>query len=319
VTPADDPALAVDLAGLRLRNPVILASGTAGYLDEMSEALDLSRVGALVTKSITPEPREGNPTWRVVETRAGMLNAVGLANIGLEAFVAQVGPRLREVPAPVIGSAAGFSIEDYTAVATEMGRLAPLAAVELNVSCPNVHKGCEFGSDPAALRELVAAVRPLLRGKPLLVKLSPIPVGTEGHTMVDIARAAIAGGAQALCIANTTPAMAIDVHTRRPRLANTTGGLSGPAVHPVAVKLVHDVYRAVAREAGVPIVGVGGVLTWEDAAEFILAGASAVEMGTALFVDPRSPRRVAEGLSRWVSEQQKPGIGSLVGALELSH
>lgn len=311
-----DPALAVDLAGLRLRNPVILAAGTAGYLDEMAEVLDLSRVGALVTKSITPEPREGNPTWRVVETRAGMLNAVGLANIGLEAFVEQVGPRLREVPTAVIGSAAGFSVEDYTAVVTEMGKLAPLAAVELNVSCPNVHKGCEFGSDPAALRELVAAVRPVLRGKPLFVKLSPVPVGTEGHTMADIARAAIAGGAQALCIANTIPAMAIDPATRRPRLANTTGGLSGPAVHPVAVKLVHDVYRAAAREAGIPIVGIGGVLTWEDAAEFILAGAAAVEMGTALFIDPKSPERVVAGLARWVHQQGRPSIAALTGALE---
>jgi dihydroorotate dehydrogenase (NAD+) catalytic subunit len=262
VSYADDPALAVEVAGVRLRNPVILASGTAGYLDEMAGALDLSRVGAVVTKSITLHPREGNPTWRILETRAGMLNAIGLANIGIEAFIRDIGPRVRSAPTAVIGSVAGFSIEEYAAVASEMGRIPGLAAVELNVSCPNVHGGCEFGSDPAALRELIAAVKPVLAGKkPLFVKLSPIPVGTAGHTMVDIARAAIAGGAQALCIANTIPAMAIDVHTRRPRLANITGGLSGPPVHPIALKLVHDVYRAVAREAGIPIVGIGGVLT----------------------------------------------------------
>ena len=313
--PRDDPALTTEIAGLRLRNPVILAAGTAGYLDEMAEVLDLSRVGALVTKSITREPREGNPTWRILETRSGMLNAIGLANIGVEAFVRDVAPRLGTAKATVIGSIAGFSIEDYTAVATEFGRIGALAAVELNVSCPNVHGGCEFGADPAALRELLAAVRPALSGKPLFVKLSPIPVGTRGHAMPDIARAAIESGADALCLTNTIPAMGIDVITRKPRLANTTGGLSGPAVHPVAVKLVHDVYRAVAKEARIPLIGIGGVMNWEDAAEFILAGAAAIEMGTALFADPRAPERVATGLARWVRDHNRHSIGDLVGDL----
>jgi dihydroorotate dehydrogenase (NAD+) catalytic subunit len=316
VTPADDPALTTDLCGIRLRNPVILAAGTAGYLDEMSDALDLSRVGAIVTKSITRDPREGNPTWRILETHSGMLNAIGLANVGLDAFIEKIAPAIASAPTTVFGSVAGFSVEDYETVVSEMGRVRGIAAIELNVSCPNVHGGCEFGSDPGALRELIGAARLKLPGKPLFVKLSPIPVATQGHTMVDIAAAAIEAGASALCIANTIPAMAIDPRTRRPRLANTTGGLSGPAVHPVAVKLVYDVYRAIAREAGIPLIGIGGVLTWEDAAEFILAGATAIEMGTALFADPRSPERVASGLAQWTRDQRRKNIRELIGALE---
>jgi dihydroorotate dehydrogenase (NAD+) catalytic subunit len=314
----DEPSLAVEVAGVRLRNPVILASGTAGFSDELSDVLDLSRVGAVVTKSITPLPREGNPTWRIIEAshHAGMLNAIGLANPGIDAFVRDIAPRLAQAPTTVIGSAAGFSVEDYTAVCAQFARIPALAAVELNVSCPNVHGGCEFGADPGALRQLVAGVKPVLEGRPLWVKLSPVPVGTKGHSMVDIAAAAVEGGADALCISNTIPAMAIDPRTRRARLANTTGGLSGPGVHPVAVKLVHDVYRALVRERGVPIIGIGGVMDWEDAAEFILAGATAVEVGAALFADPRAPLKIVRGLGQWVRDQRRRSIGELVGALE---
>ena len=312
---ASPPLLEVELAGLRLRNPVILAAGTAGYVDEMAGVLDLSRIGAVVSKSITAQPREGNPTWRILETRGGMLNAIGLANVGVEAFVRDYGARIAAAPAPVIGSIAGFSVEDYATVARAFASLEGMAAVEINVSCPNVHGGCEFGADPRELKGLLGAVKPALGGKPMWVKLSPIAVATPGGSMVDIARAAVEGGADVLCISNTTPAMMIDVETRRPRLANVTGGLSGPAVHPMAVKLVHDVYRKFAQGAGVPIVGIGGVLSWEDAAEFVLAGASAVEMGTAVFADPRSPRRVVEGLERWVRRQGARTIGELVGGL----
>ncbi len=311
--------LAITLAGINLRNPVMLAAGTAGYLDEMADALDLSRVGALVTKSITVLPREGNETWRILDSRAGMLNAIGLANVGLDHFMEHMAPRIASIPTTVIGSVAGFSVDDYVRVAAQMDEMEALAGVELNVSCPNVRGATEFGSDPGAIRELVSAVRAVVGRKPLFVKLSPI---ASGHpTMVEVARAAInpgAGGrgADALCVANTVPGMAIDVHTRRPRLANTTGGLSGPAVHPIALKLVHDVYRGVARDEGVPIVGIGGVMTWEDAAEFILAGASAVQMGTALFADPRSPLKVVRGLERWALRQGRP-LEQLVGAVEL--
>lgn len=320
-----DAILATDLAGVLLRTPVILAAGTCGSLDEMGDVLDLARVGALVTKSVTPLPREGNHTWRILECRAGMLNAIGLANGGLDHFLEHLAPRVASVPTRVIGSAAGFSIEDYVMVAAHLDEVEALAAIELNVSCPNVRGGVEFGLDPAALRELVAAVRPVVARHPLFVKLSPIAAGNP--SMVEVARAAIdpggrgpggrRPGADALVIANTVPAMAIDVRTRRPRLAHVTGGLSGPAIHPVAVRLVHDVHRGVAKDAGVPIVGVGGVMTWRDAAEFILAGAAAVQMGTALFADPRSPIKVARGLARWTRRQGAASIGAMVGGVRL--
>jgi len=320
-----DTMLATDLAGLRLRNPVMLAAGTAGTLDEMGDVLDLSRVGAVVTKSVTARARDGNATWRILECKAGMLNAIGLANVGLEAFEAHVAPRIAGVPTAVVGSVAGFSIEDYVRVAGAMGEVEGIAAVELNVSCPNVREGTEFGADPRLLRELVGAVRGALPRTRLFVKLSPVAIGTP-HGIADLARAAIDAGAQpggpngrpgadALTIANTVPAMAIDVATRRPRLANMTGGLSGPAVHPIAVKLVYDAYRLVCRETGTPIIGCGGVQAWEDAAELILAGASAVQMGTALFVDPRSALRVVRGLERWVRRQSAGSIEELVGAV----
>lgn len=325
---SSDPILATSIAGLPLRSPVILAAGTAGYLDEMSEVLDLSRIGAVVTKSITAEPREGNATWRIIEARAGggMLNAIGLANVGLDHFLEHFAPRLASAPTTVIGSIAGFSIDGYVRVAAAMNEIEALPAVELNVSCPNVHGGVEFGVDPAALRDLIRETRRALTRTRLLVKLSPIAVGNP--SIIEIARAAIdpggepAGpssrpGADALCLANTVPAMAIDPETRRPRLANVTGGLSGPAIHPIAVRLVHEVYRKVARDTQTPIIGIGGVLRWEDAAEFILAGASAFEMGTALFVDPRSPHRVTRGLERWMARQGVAGVSELVGAVKL--
>ena len=325
------PSLSTSLAGLALRNPVLLAAGTAGYLDEMSDALDLSRVGGVVSKSITALPREGNETWRVIETRAGMLNAIGLANVGIERFARDFAPRVASAPTAVIGSIAGFSIDDYVRVAAAMDEIDALGAVEVNVSCPNVHGGTEFGADPKSLRELVAALRPILSRTRMFVKLSPVVTGPL--PIAELVRAAIepngtqgsggtpAGpnsrpGADAVCLANTTPAMAIDVRTRRPRLANITGGLSGPAVHAPAVKLVYDAYRLVGKPTGTPLVGIGGVMTWEDAAEFILAGASAVEMGTALFADPRSPLKVVHGLERWVREQNAANIAELVGAVQ---
>lgn len=320
-------SLETNLAGLLLRNPVLMAAGTCGYLDEMADALDLSKVAGLVTKSITPLPRDGNPTWRIIETRGGMMNAIGLANVGVEAFARDFGARVKDVPCAVIGSIAGFSVDDYVAVAAAMDRIDGFEAVELNVSCPNVKHGTEFGTDEKLLRELVGAVRGVLTRTRLFVKLSPVAVGQPG--IVALARAAIEGvggiaagpnsrpGADAICLANTTPAMAIDVRTRLPRLANVTGGLSGPAVHQVAVKLVHDAYRGVARATSTPIIGIGGVMGWEDAAELILAGASAVQMGTALFVDPRAPLKVIRGLSTWVRDQRAASIGELVGTVRL--
>jgi dihydroorotate dehydrogenase (NAD+) catalytic subunit len=311
--PAPDPRLSIDLSGLRLRTPVLLAAGTAGYADEMSDAIDLSGVGAVITKSITREPREGNPTWRILPAKAGMLNAIGLANPGIDRFLTEVVPRIRRVPTTVIGSIAGNAIEDYAHVAAAMDGVDVLPAVELNVSCPNVHGGTEFGVDPAALRSLVREVRAVLTRTKLFVKLSPVAVGHPG--IVELATAAVDAGADGLTIANTIPAMAIDVRTRRPVLANVTGGLSGPAVHPVAVRLVYMVHQALPRT---PIVAVGGVMDWDDAAEFILAGATGVQMGTALFADPSSTKRITNKLLRWLDAQGARTVNDLVGAIDLS-
>ena len=315
MTPAPD--LSVKMGDLNLASPVLLAAGTAGTLDEMGEVLDLQDVGAVVTKSITAEPRAGNETWRILESQVGMLNAIGLANPGVDAFCSNEVPRIEAMPTKVIASIAGTSIDDYALVAGQFSKCAALLpALELNVSCPNVHGGTEFGADPQALTELVEAVRARAPEQLLIVKLSPITVGTP-HSIVDIARAAISAGAGALTIANTIPAMEIDVETCMPRLSNVTGGLSGPAVHPVALKLVHDVYRGVAREAGIPILGVGGEQPWRSAASFVLSVASAVQIGSGSFVNPNTARRVRRGLGRWVARQGEASIGALVGALKL--
>lgn len=317
--------LACEVGGIKARNPVFLAAGTCGYLDEMADVLDLSRIGGLVMKSITPQPREGNPTWRIIESRAGMLNAIGLANVGLDHFLEHIAPRIPSIPCAIVASIAGFSIADYIRTASAVDEVPGLAAVELNVSCPNVRDGLEFGSDPRLLRELIGAVRGCITRVPLWVKLTPIAAGAPGSTMLDMARAAIEGvgraspgrpGADALCLCNTFPAMAIDVRTRRPRLANNTGGLSGPAIHPIVVKIIHDIHRGIAREHAVPIIGIGGVLAWQDAAEFILAGAAGIQIGTSLFADPATPLRVARGLDRWVMRQGKASINELVGTVE---
>lgn len=282
----------------------------------MGEMLDLSRIGAVTTKSVTRLPREGNPTWRIIEHRAGMLNAIGLANPGFEQFEQHVLPRAAKVPTTVIGSVAGFSIDDYVVVAAMFDEWHDrgIRAVEINVSCPNVHTGTEFEHSPAMLGELLSAVRPVVKRVPLILKLSP-----STREIVPLAKMAVSDAhrVDAMTISNTIPGMAVDVMTRKPRLANVTGGFSGPGLHPVAVRLVHEVYRKVAKDAGVPLIGAGGVLTWKDAAEFILVGASAVQMGTALFADPRSPLKVAKGLAKWVRSQGCSGIGELVGTVRL--
>ena len=314
--------LSTNLAGLELRNPVLLAAGTAGVLDESAEVMDLSAVGGLVTKSITPEPREGNQPWRVAPLPVGMLNAVGLANPGVEAFASEIAPRAGRVPTTVIGSVAGFSIDDYVSVCAAMEAAEHIPAVELNVSCPNVHGGVEFGADPNELSNLIRAVRPVLATTRLFVKLPPLIIGRP--SIVDAARAVIepggepAGpnarpGADAITIANTIPATAIDVTSDEPLLGAGAGGLSGPAVHPIAVKLVRDAYTGIARDTRTPIIGVGGVLMWADAAEFLLAGATAVQIGTGLLADPRIPIKVVLGLTKWADSRGFSAVSEAVG------
>ncbi|MEX0885158.1 MAG: dihydroorotate dehydrogenase [Phycisphaeraceae bacterium] len=308
--------LAVDLAGLRLANPLMTASGTCGYADEYADFVDLARLGAFVTKSITPEPRKGNAPQRIVETRAGMLNAIGLANVGHEAFVRDKLPRLaalRDRGPRIIVNVAGHSIDEYVRVAGDVAGRDMVDAVELNVSCPNVKDGLTFGTSPALLREVVGEVAGAVRGHAkLVVKLSP-NVGDITAT----ARAAVEAGADVLSLINTYTAMAVDVNTRRPRIANGTGGLSGPAIRPLAVHLTSRVYREVAREANVPIIGMGGIQQWQDAAEFLLAGATGLAVGTALFVDPATPVRVIEGVEKWLEQQGVTALRDVIGTLEL--
>ena len=313
--PTTPTILGTTLAGIALRNPVILAAGTCGVMTEMADVLDLSQIGALTTKSITPQPREGNGTWRILPAgAAGMLNAIGLANPGLDAFLEHYAPKAAGLPCPVIASVAGFSIDDYASCAAELDEFAGrnIPAIELNVSCPNVKTGVEFGSSAASIRDLLAVVRPLVTRCKLFVKLGPLT-----PELPLVALAAAGAGADALTLGNTIPAMAIDVHTRRPKLANVTGGLSGPGLHPVAVRHVYEVYKKVTRETGIPLIGLGGVLAWEDAAEFLLAGATAVGIGTGLYADPRIPLTVIRGLEKWTRAQGVANISELTGAIRL--
>ncbi len=301
------PDLAVELAGLRLRNPVVCASGPLGHGREVAQTYDLKAFGAFVTKSITLEPREGNPRPHVVRTDAGWLNSVGLRNPGLAAFLTKDLPFLRTLGIPIVASTAGHSVEEYRTLAQWLSEEEGVAAVELNVSCPNVDDGLTFGADPARLTRLVASVRETTV-LPLWVKLAP-----NVTDPVPLARAAVEAGADVLVVANTVPGMAIDVRTRRPKLGGVTGGLSGPALRPVAVRMVWEISRAV----GVPVVGVGGVATGEHAVEFLLAGAHAVGVASALLEDPQAHLRILDGLRAYLSANRIPSVRSLVGALEL--
>lgn len=318
----------INVAGIELEAPVILAAGTAGIINEMADVLDLSPaggVGAVVTKSITPQPREGNQTWRILPAGpSAMINAIGLANPGLDAFLEHSLGKAKGMRTKVFVSVAGFSVEDYRTVASNVDawvgdRGGPAAAnvhaIELNVSCPNVRTGTEFGGSPELIVELLEAVRPHVRRCKLFVKLSPM-VGTS--ELISIARSAVSAGADGLTLCNTVPAMLIDVRSRRPRLANITGGLSGPAVHPIVTRHIYDVYRRVTGQMGRPILGLGGVCNWEDAAEFVLAGASAVQVGTMLFADAGAPKRIARGLAKWQQAQGASSLADLVGKVDLS-
>ena len=305
------PDLSTTLASLHLAQPTLTCSGTCGYATEYADFMDFSQLGAFVTKSITRYERAGNEPQRVVETRAGMLNAIGLANVGLDRFLAEKLPVIRTMPCPVIVNVAGHSTDDYVETCAAMDGLAEIAGVELNVSCPNVKDGLTFGTDPKRLQQLVKEVKRVLPHKPLIVKLSP-----NVEDIVLTARGAIEGGADVLSLVNTFTAMAVDIWKKRPRLANVTGGLSGPAIKPIALHLVSRVYRNIAKSTGTPIIGMGGVQFWQDAVEFILAGASAVSIGTALFVDPATPNKIATGLNEYLLKTGIDRLSDLVGTLQ---
>ena len=305
--------ISVDFAGLKLSNPVFTVSGTCGYADELGDFMDVNCLGGFITKSITLKPRKGNATPRIVETDSGMLNAIGLANVGLEKFIDEKLPVLEKFSPAVFVNVAGETIEEYVAVTERLSSAGAIAGFELNISCPNVAKGgISFGRDPEQVMEITAAVKKTAGDKVLMVKLSPnvTDIGV-------IARAAVDAGADALSLVNTFTAMVIDIETRKPVLANRTGGLSGPAIKPIAVYLVNKVYNDVAKERGVPILGLGGIRTASDAIEFILAGASAVGIGTANFIEPDCAAKIIEGIEKYCTAHNVSHINELVGSLEV--
>lgn len=304
--------ISVDFAGLKLANPVFVASGTCGYADELADFTDLNQLGGFITKSITLKPRKGNPTPRIVETDSGMLNAIGLANIGVDKFIEEKLPILTQMQPAVFVNVVGETIDEYAAVVEQLATAQAIAGFELNISCPNVAKGgIGFGTDPAQVAEITSAVKKAAAQKPLMVKLSPAVTDISV-----IARAAVEAGADALSLVNTFTAMVIDIETARAVLANKTGGLSGPAIKPIAVYLVNKVYNEVAKDCGIPILGLGGIRTASDAIEFIIAGASAVGVGTANFIEPGCAVKIAEGVKKYCVRKKIKNIKELTGSLK---
>ena len=278
-------------SGLRLKNPIIAASGTFGYGVEFAGPVDLNRLGGIVVKGLSAQPMAGAPTPRLCETASGMLNAVGLQNIGVRAFIAEKLPALRRYDTAIIANVFGHSVEEYVEVITQLEDAEGVAAYELNISCPNVKKGgVEFGRDPQLTGEVVAASRRNARRRPLIVKLSP-----NVTDITVLARAAAEAGADALSVVNTFTGMAIDLATRRSRLGLPTGGLSGPAIKPLALRMVWETARAVS----IPVIGIGGITTGEDVAEFLIAGARAVQVGTATFIQPTATLRILDEFSNF--------------------
>jgi dihydroorotate dehydrogenase (NAD+) catalytic subunit len=305
------PDMKVRLAGMELVNPVIAASGTFGYGIEFEEIVSLEQIGGFVTKGISLEPMSGHAAPRIVQTAAGMLNAIGLQNVGVEDFIARKLPPLKRYPqCKVIVNVFGSTASEYIRVIARLNEADGIAAYELNVSCPNVHAGgMAFGSDPGSLEYLVSRAKKMST-RPLIVKLSP-----NVTSIAHMAKVVADSGADAVSLTNTFLAMSIDVETRRPRLTNTTGGLSGPAIKPIALRMVWEAARAVS----IPILGLGGIVTPADAVEFLLAGATAIQVGTASYADPRATERLARGLESWCRSHEVEHVASLTGAVEVLH
>ena len=301
------PDLSVEIAGIKLRNPVMTASGTFGYGSEFADYLDLESIGAIITKGLSLRPKAGNRTPRIVETPGGMLNAIGLQNVGIEAFIREKVPFLSTVNTPVIVNIYGNSLEEYGELAARLDKIPEVAGVEVNISCPNVKLGgIVFGTDPRAASEVVGLVREATI-KPVIVKLSP-----NVTDIVEMARACEDAGADALSLINTLTGMAVDLQKRRPVLANVTGGLSGPAIKPVALRMVWQVARAVK----VPVIGIGGITSAIDALEFIVAGATAIQVGTASFLDPSASQTIARDMERYLAENGISSAREMIGTLE---
>jgi dihydroorotate dehydrogenase (NAD+) catalytic subunit len=306
--PSGKTPLEITLGGINLKTPVLAASGTFGYGVEFEELVDLDALGGLVVKGLSREPMEGNPPPRLYETEAGMINSIGLQNIGVRAFAKEKLPLLERWNTAVFANVFGYRTEDYVEVVRVLEDHAGLAGYELNVSCPNTsHGGIYFSSDPLLLAEVVAAVKRVTR-RPVMVKLSPNVSAIE-----PLARAAEESGADALSLVNTFVALAIDARTRRSRIGAGFGGLSGPAIKPIALRMVYQAAQAVK----VPVVGLGGIATGIDAAEFLIAGATAVEVGTATFWDPRSPVRIAQELAAFLAGEKIGSVSQLTGTLKL--
>ena len=304
--------LATSLCGIPLRTPVLAASGTFAYGIELAEVVELGQLGGIITKGLSREPMDGNAAPRLFETGSGMMNSVGLQNIGVRAFVSEKLPSLRAIPTPVFANVVGYAVEDYVEVLRVLEDAEGVAGYELNVSCPNTkHGGMVFASDPGLLSEVVSAARAAIssgNGRPLIVKLSPNVARIQ-----EMAQAAVDAGADALSLVNTFVALAIDARTRRPRLGNGFGGLSGPAIKPIALRMVFETAQAVK----VPVIGLGGIATGTDAAEYLIAGATAVEVGTANFWDPQAPLRIARELDEFLQQENIANAAELRGTLRL--
>ncbi|MDR3543037.1 MAG: dihydroorotate dehydrogenase [Desulfosporosinus sp.] len=296
--------LTTNIAGISLRNPVLTCSGTYGFGEEYAAYCPVEALGGITLKGLTPEPRLGNAVPRLAETPAGLLNAVGLENPGLEEFIKSYLPKVRTLPTAVIANVSGFSLEDYVKMARALQRDSGLAALEVNISCPNVkHGGMHFGTDPQSAEEVIAAVK-AETDLPIIAKLSP-----NVTDIVGMARAVQRGGADALSLINTLLGMRIDIDQQRPVLANTFGGLSGPAIRPVAVRMVWQVAQVI----DLPIIGMGGITTWQDAVEFFLAGATAVSIGTGNFVNPQAPLEILQGIKNYCTAHGFTSVRELVG------
>lgn len=300
------PDLKVEIAGVKFENPILTASGTCGYGEELADIYDLSVLGGIVTKSITVKPREGHPPPRTAETSSGMLNAIGLANVGVDRFIDEKLKFLEKYDTKIIVNVAGARVQEYVDICARLADCPRADMVELNFSCPNVDEGMEIARDPLLAEKAVASVKRVF-GRPVIAKLSP-----NVTDVASIARGCEAGGADALSLINTLVGMAVDIESFRPRLTNNTGGLSGPAIKPVALAMVNKVYKAVK----IPLIGIGGITSYQDVVEFMLCGASAVQVGTALFVEPDAPVKIIKDLKKFLIKRKLNKITDLIGQLK---